>query len=94
MAGDYEPANHHDELMAGVYPDDHLFDLTSAQDYVAQVGQGAVADREREILGRSDAGIALLRRIYRRETELLSSGEPTKVWTPLKEAVELPIQAG
>jgi 5,5'-dehydrodivanillate O-demethylase oxygenase subunit len=48
-------------IVAGKYPSDHLFDLTSAQDYVAQRGQGVIADREHEILGRSDAGIALLR---------------------------------
>jgi 5,5'-dehydrodivanillate O-demethylase len=67
-AAEYDPSEHHDELIvAGKYPSDHLFALTSAQDYVAQRGQGVVADREREILGRSDAGIAFLRRLYTRE---------------------------
>jgi 5,5'-dehydrodivanillate O-demethylase len=94
VSGDYDPADHHDELMAGIYPEDQLFDLTSAQDYVAQVGQGVIAEREREILGRSDAGIALLRRIYRREIESLSSGQPAKTWKALEQPVALPIQAG
>ena len=35
---------YHDELFAGNYPDDPLVRLTSAQDNVALIGQGAIAD--------------------------------------------------
>ena len=91
-AAAYNPADHHDELIKqGVYPDDPLFDLTSAQDYVAQRGQGIVTDREEEVLGRSDAGIAFLRRIYLRELDAIENGTP-KAWRKLGEAAELPVQ--
>jgi 5,5'-dehydrodivanillate O-demethylase len=91
-AGPYDPAQHHDELFAGTYPSDQLFDLTSAQDYVAQRGQGVIADREHEVLGRSDAGIAMLRRIFTREIDAIASAAPTKQWRKLREAAVLPIQ--
>ena len=89
----YTPADHHDELFyEHKYPADEHSDLTNAQDYVAQVGQGAIVDRENEILGRSDAGIAFLRKIYFRELELLREGKPAKTWRPLAESVALPTQ--
>ena len=95
MVGEYDPSAHHDELFyEEIYPADPVFQLTSAQDYVAQVGQGTIADRETEILGRSDAGIALLRRIFFREMEALREGRPTKQWRRLEEAADLPIQVG
>jgi 5,5'-dehydrodivanillate O-demethylase len=89
----YDPVNDHDALFNDhAYPPDKYSDLTNAQDYVAQVGQGPLVDREHEILGRSDAGIALLRRLLYREMDALASGLPTKAWHPLKESVELPTQ--
>lgn len=89
----YDPADHHDALFNDyAYPPDKYSDLTNAQDYVAQVGQGPLVDRERETLGRSDAGIALLRRLLYREMDALSSGGPVKRWRPLAESVELPTQ--
>ena len=90
--GDYNPADHHDALFRGRYPDDVLMDITSAQDYVVQVGQGPIADRANEWLGKSDAGIALLRRLLTRELELLRAGRPTKNWRKLDRPAELPIQ--
>jgi 5,5'-dehydrodivanillate O-demethylase len=93
QAGAYDPSQHHDELIVqGRYPADHLFDLTSAQDYVAQRGQGVMADREHEVLGRSDAGIAFLRRVFTREIDAIAEGKPTKIWTKLREAAVLPEQ--
>ncbi len=91
--GDYNPADHHDELIhEGKYPEDILLQLTSAQDYVAGVGQGVIADRTRERLGKSDVGIALLRRICWREMDAIREGRPTKAWTRLRQSSELPIQ--
>ncbi len=85
----YEPSEHHDDLFRrGIYPEDDLFDLTNAQDYVAQRGQGVIANRELEVLGRSDAGVAFLRRIYLRELDVRTP----KVWRPLAEAAVLPKQ--
>lgn len=90
--GNYNPADHHDELFVDErYPVDPVFQLTTAQDYVAQVGQGAIVDREHEVLGRSDAGIALMRRIFFREMAALREGWPAKAWRRLAEDVELPI---
>jgi 5,5'-dehydrodivanillate O-demethylase len=50
--------------------------LVRTQDGVAVTGQGRIADRSREHLGASDAGVVLLRRIWRRELRRLSQGEP------------------
>jgi hypothetical protein len=71
---EYNPADHRDELFyAGRVPDDDMFKLASAQDYVAQIGQGTIVNRAFEQLGRSDAGIALLRNICFREMEALQA---------------------
>jgi 5,5'-dehydrodivanillate O-demethylase len=89
--GDYNPAEHHDALFhRGEWPEDPSLQLTPAQDYVAIMGQGEIADRTLERLGKSDAGIVLLRRIFWREMESLKSGAPLKEWRRLAEAVDLP----
>ncbi len=75
------------------YPDDDFMQLTSAQDYVAQVGQGPIVDRTEENLGTSDAGIVLLRRILWRELLAIREGRPTKQWRKLSEKVHLPKQS-
>ena len=54
--------------------------LVHSQDYVAQVGQGPIADRAQEHLGRSDAGIILFRKIWERELRALAEGRPLKKW--------------
>jgi 5,5'-dehydrodivanillate O-demethylase len=89
---DYNAADHHDELFyEGKYPEDTVMPLTFAQDYVAQKGQGTIVDREREILGRSDAGIAFLRRVFFRELAAIRDGKPTKQWRRLERPVEMPL---
>jgi 5,5'-dehydrodivanillate O-demethylase oxygenase subunit len=55
----------------------HLFNL---QDYVSQVGQGTIADRQRERLGREDDSVILLRKLWRRELRALAEGQPLKQW--------------
>ncbi|MDF2119112.1 Rieske 2Fe-2S domain-containing protein [Roseiarcaceae bacterium H3SJ34-1] len=91
--GDYNPADHHDDLIKrGILPDDDVLQLTSAQDYVAAVGQGTIADRLNERLGQSDRGITFLRRLFWREMELIREGRATKPWHRLKEAPVLPKQ--
>ena len=90
---EYNPADHHDDLLVRrILPDDRLVQLTSAQDYVAAVGQGAIVDRTKERLGRSDIGIALLRSIYWREMDAIEKGVPGKAWKRLVHAAELPKQ--
>lgn len=54
--------------------------IVGIQDDVAQLGQGAIADRENEYLGRSDAGIILMRRLWLRELAALAEGRPNKTW--------------
>lgn len=53
----------------------------NAQDYVAQVGQGGIADRSNEHLGRSDLGVILFRKIWERELRALKGKRPLKKWT-------------
>jgi 5,5'-dehydrodivanillate O-demethylase len=51
------------------------------EDYVVQVGQGAIADRSKERLGRMDVGTILLRKIWERELRALAEGRPLKQWS-------------
>jgi 5,5'-dehydrodivanillate O-demethylase len=89
--GGYNPADHHDELYEGNYPTDPIIELTSAQDYVATLGQDVDVDRTRERLGKSDVGVAFLRRIFWRELELIREGRPTKAWRRLTDVGQLQI---
>jgi 5,5'-dehydrodivanillate O-demethylase oxygenase subunit len=54
--------------------------LVHTQDYVAQVGQGSLAARPQEHLGRSDIGVILFRKIWERELRALAEGRPLKKW--------------
>jgi len=58
----------------------NLKNLTSLEDYIVQVGQGAIADRINERLGRMDVGVILLRKIWERELQALAEGRPLKQW--------------
>jgi hypothetical protein len=57
-------------------------DLARAQDVAVQAGQGRIADRRGERLGRSDTAIILWRKILARELRALAEGQPAKRWTP------------
>ena len=61
-------------------------DIVNIQDYVAQVGQGALPDFENERLGRSDVLVALFRRIFARELKAFAEGRPLKKWTISQDA--------
>lgn len=81
----YNPPDHHDELFyEEKYPTEEIVELTTAQDYVVQMGQGTIADRLNERLGQSDEGIVLLRKIFWREMEAIEKGLPTKQWRRLQ----------
>jgi 5,5'-dehydrodivanillate O-demethylase len=84
---DYEPTEHID-LLFGQHrlPETGSAQVIASQDYVAVRGQGAIVDRASEHLSQSDAGIALLRRIFWRELGLIQEGRPTKAWSRLDEA--------
>jgi 5,5'-dehydrodivanillate O-demethylase len=56
-------------------------DLVRLQDDVAQVGQGRIADRERERLGRADTGVIAIRKLWLRELRALAEGRPLARWT-------------
>src|SRR5208337_1782691 len=72
------------------YADVRHPDLAIIQDIAVQAGQGAIEDREHELLGRSDAAIVLWRRILRRELRLIAEGRPAKVWkTPPADVVPI-----
>ena len=55
-------------------------DLVRLQDDVAQVGQGLIAERDGERLGRADIGVIAIRRLWARELALFLDGRPTKNW--------------
>jgi 5,5'-dehydrodivanillate O-demethylase len=65
------------------------------QDYMAWVSQGAVAPRDIERLGESDAGVILFRRLLRQQMELvLDGGEPMNTFRDPAEnvCVEPPVE--
>jgi len=61
--------------------DPNRVDFVMLEDEVAQAGQGAIAFRGQEHLGRSDRGVFLLRKIWERELKNLAAGRPLKQWT-------------
>jgi 5,5'-dehydrodivanillate O-demethylase len=66
---------------------DHYL-LVEIEDLLTQVGQGKIVDRSDEMLGRSDYGVVLFRRIWAREMEALAKGEATKAWEFMAEPPE------
>jgi 5,5'-dehydrodivanillate O-demethylase len=66
------------------------------QDFVAWVGQGTIADRTQENLGRSDRGIAMMRRRFLVDLETIAKGGDPKAVIrdeKLRDCVPLPIAA-
>lgn len=61
--------------------DPNRTDYVMIEDEIAQTGQGKIPDRRNEHLGRSDAGVILLRKIWERELRALAEGKPTKKWS-------------
>jgi 5,5'-dehydrodivanillate O-demethylase len=93
--GKYNPADHDEELFEGVMPGENVGEtataLVNAQDYLVQVGQGQVVDRSKERLGKSDAGVILLRKIFHRELDAIKKGLPGKAWKMRKGFARLPV---
>ena len=52
-----------------------IVDNVDGQDMMAWISQGAIADRTRENLGASDKGLAIYRRVLRREMKKMEDGE-------------------
>jgi 5,5'-dehydrodivanillate O-demethylase len=55
-------------------------DLVRLQDDIAQIGQGRIADRERERLGRGDVGVIAIRKLWHRELTALERAAPLTAW--------------
>jgi 5,5'-dehydrodivanillate O-demethylase len=72
------------EVMAGRvrFADIDHPDRVRVQDIAVQAGQGRIADRSRERLGRSDTAIILWRKILERELRAMAEGRPLKEWVP------------
>lgn len=60
--------------------DPERVDLVRLQDDVAQIGQGRIADRGRERLGRGDAGVIAIRKLWHRELTALERGDALTPW--------------
>jgi 5,5'-dehydrodivanillate O-demethylase len=60
--------------------DKNRVDLVRLQDDIAQVGQGRIADRDRERPGRADSGVIAIRHLWSRELSALLSGGSLKSW--------------
>ena len=58
---------------------DHPY-LLLLEDAITQSGQGRIVDRGLETLGRTDVGVAFMRRVFDREMRAAANGERTKVW--------------
>ena len=56
-------------------------DIVSIQDTLAQRGQGVIADRKNEHLGRSDVAVIEIRKVFMRELRALAEGHPVKQWS-------------
>jgi 5,5'-dehydrodivanillate O-demethylase len=67
--------------------DPNRIDFVMVEDEIAQTGQGAIAVRSNEHLGRSDRGVFLLRKIWERELKNLAEGRPVKQWVYRPEMV-------
>jgi len=67
--------------------DPNRIDFVMLEDEIAQTGQGAIAARGNEHLGRSDRGVFLLRKIWERELRNLAEGRPVKQWVYRPEMV-------
>ena len=92
----YNPADQREELFKKA-PDFDFYDsirLVAAQDYVAQIGQGSIVDRSKERLGKSDAGIILLRKIFQREMKAIKNSLSGKKWLPRHGLARLPLPPG
>ncbi len=89
----YRLMEHHEDVFSGRMPptDNGWFDFINAEDYIAQVGQGTLVDRNEEHLGKSDLAMILMRRIWQRELTEMQQGKPMKAWVTPKEPVDLPV---
>jgi len=68
------------EVLSGKLPFDRITN-PRLQDTVICAGQDVIADRSAERLGKSDAAVTLLRKMWKRELRLLAEGKPVTRFT-------------
>lgn len=72
------------EILSGRLTLDDVTDhpmLLQVEDAVAQGAQGPIYDRSEEFLGRTDAGVGKLRRVFQRELRAMTeNGATTRTW--------------
>jgi 5,5'-dehydrodivanillate O-demethylase len=78
------------------FVDEHgefITDFVEGQDVMAWVSQGAITDRSQEHLGRSDQGVAMLRKMFKEAMAAVEDGEdPPGVVREAHEIIELPCE--
>ena len=58
----------------------NTYEIFRVEDYVVQVGQGRIADRNGEHLAQLDMGVVLRRKLWEREMKALADGRPLTDW--------------
>jgi 5,5'-dehydrodivanillate O-demethylase oxygenase subunit len=84
---------HGKQRMEHVDKDLSTYKLFWLEDYTVQVGQGPIADRDNEHLGRMDAGVILLRKIWRRELQAFADGKPLTAWVTPSGLIDMNVEA-
>jgi 5,5'-dehydrodivanillate O-demethylase len=70
-----------------------ITDYVEGQDVMAWVSQGPIFDRSQEHLGRSDAGVALLRKMFKENMRKVANGEdPIAIIREDHEVIDLPCE--
>ncbi|HEY4134816.1 MAG TPA: Rieske 2Fe-2S domain-containing protein [Alphaproteobacteria bacterium] len=54
--------------------------IVPVQDNIAQMGQGVIPDRSQDHLGKSDVGVALVRKLWREELQAIANGRSPRPW--------------
>jgi 5,5'-dehydrodivanillate O-demethylase oxygenase subunit len=82
LAGELTP----EDLPAGM----DAYTRFAIEDYVTQVGQGSIAERNREHLGTTDAKVILFRRLWLREVTAMLENRTLTDWTLPPEPFRVP----
>jgi 5,5'-dehydrodivanillate O-demethylase len=70
-----------------------ITDYVEGQDVMAWVSQGAINDRTQEHLGRSDAGVAMLRKMFKENIKKVADGQdPIAIIREKHDVIELPCE--
>ena len=71
----------------------HVTNYVEGQDIMAWVTQGPITDRTTEHLGRSDIGVAMLRKMFREQMDMVARGEdPLGTIREPHERIDLPCE--